>query len=218
MNKVIYPNETNGYLVPMVQLESRHIVHHGPNNCNSGKIHCRFCGVWRGDNLTVNTFYIISTNGAVISYGSMCKDIACAEKCKKDTEKYRKNYQFVQKLLNIEDRLQFITYIAACYHKKTYVPTNFTLLLKSMNTGHISTFLSTDRDVEKYPYSEQYYKDNKKYSKRYKQILHNIDKRLPLLTFLVVCHKKPTPNKFTYIIKVMGNKKLIHNRRISSFL
>ena len=148
MSKVIKPSVQNGFSIDMLRLENGEIVHRGPDNWIDGKIYCTFCGIW-ARYAPVNYFYMESKNGTVISSGSMCKNDICAERYKEDIKKYRRNFAFEQQLLNIEERLPLLIFLTACHKSAPIQSSNFVKILTT-KPMHISSFLSEDRDNNKY--------------------------------------------------------------------
>lgn len=168
MNKIIKPNIKNGFSIDMRMLENGEIVHRGPDNRHDGKIYCTFCGIW-ANYATVDSFYMKSKNGTTISSGSICKNDICAERCKEDTKTYKRNFDFEQTLLNMEERLSFLTFTAACSKETPVQSSNFVKMLttKPIHIRHISSFLSTNRDNNQYIHDyKQVDRDAKKYRER----------------------------------------------------
>ena len=224
--RVIKPSVENGFSIDMLRLKNGEIVHRGPNNWHDRKIYCRFCGIWARYAL-VDTIYIISKNGTTISSGSMCKSPVCAERCREDTQKYRRNFVFEQALLNIEERLSLLTVAAAACHKAEPVQKNSIahILTIPMNTRHISSFLSTNRDNNQYIHDyKRVDADAEKYRERCTFLMQkrvNREKRSPLLVLVAAYHKKTLVlNKIALLLNTMGTKCSYgrHNRIIASFL
>jgi hypothetical protein len=232
--RVIKPNVENGYSKNMLMLDNGEIVYHGLNNWHDNKIYCRFCGIWAKYAL-VDIFCIRTKNGTDISSGSMCiRSKICAERCKEDTEKYRRNFAFEQMLLNTADRWPLLAFAVAC-HKKISVSSSKFACILAEHTRHISSFLSTNRDNSEYIYNcEQVDRDAEKYRKRCKYLMQkrvNRDNRLPTLIFTTACHKAalapkilPTEilptNKINLLVRVMNAKAFYgsHKMIIASFL
>jgi hypothetical protein len=166
IKQLIEPNEEN--LVYMLKLENCNIVHLG-GYClyphGMAKILCTFCLAWRRYE-PVDGYVMRSKNGTTLNSGYICKSLICAEKYKEDIKKYIQNAAYLQKLLNAAERLQLLTFAAAC-HKETSVPSSkFCNILRMKNT-HISSFLSTDMDSNDYTYNyAKVNRDAEKYRER----------------------------------------------------
>jgi hypothetical protein len=221
---VIKPSEDNG--IHMLMLENGEIVHLGgywPYPYGMAKLLCAFCGAWKRYE-PVNTYFMESKNGITISSGCMCKSLICAEKYKKDKKKYINNCNFLQTLLNIEERLPLLIFLAAC-HKSAPVPRGKFAHMLTENMPHISSFLSANMDNNAYKYNyDKVDRDAEKYRERCEALMQkrvNRDNRLPALTFFAACCKEElAPNRLAYLLKVMIAKSshALHKRRFSSFL
>jgi hypothetical protein len=219
--EVIKPNVKNGYSIYMLRLENGDIVHLG-GYCppyGDGRILCNFCGSWKRDK-RLDTYFIHSRNGINIDSGAMCKSAICAKKYKEDKKKYNDNAAYLQQLLNIEDRLSFITFATAGH--QIISETKKIAYMSTMHIQHISSFLSTNRDNNEYRFNyEQVNRDREKYRERCEAMMQkriNRDNRLPTLMFTTACHKAALPtNKINLLVRVMNIKKF-HKMIIASFL
>jgi hypothetical protein len=231
IKKVIHPSSTNGYTIYMQRLENGDIVHDG-GYCLAGLVKCTFCGI--GGNLPLNNFFIKSKNGKSINYGAMCMGQSCAKKYEEDEKKYIDNFAFLQKLLNIEDRLSFITFAATCSKKISVLDhKSVKMLTNPMHARHILSFLSEDMDND-YRYSYCKDENEEKYYRRCTQLLQEIinkEERLSPLIFFAACHKKILESPYEKILespyeKILESLKAIntkislgrHKRIILSFL
>jgi hypothetical protein len=205
----------------MQRLENGDIVHRG-GYCPEGLVKCTFCGLTWG--LSLNQFFMKSKNGKSINYGAICMSQLCAKKYEEDEKKYINNFAFLQRLLNIEDRISSITFAAACSKKISVSDGKFVNVL-FMHARHILSFLSEDMDND-YRYSYCKDKNEEKYYMRCTQLLQKIinkEERLPPLIFFAACHKKilkPPDGKISLLLKAINTKISLgrHKRIISSFL